>query len=500
MPTRVDPILPPPNAAPRSRSRVRSEDGFTLIEVLIAAVVLVLGTTALFGLLDTSMAAISATRAREGATSVARSIVEDARTIPYAQISPGAIEGQLQSMTGLSDASPAAGWQIIRNGVTYTVTSTECSIDDPKDGFGVHDSSFCAESSTEGSEDSQPADLKRITVDVRWTAQGRSPDVHQVGVLTAAGASVGLSATGLKLSSPIVSAPTAPVITLEPPGNELRFTVTAPSGTTAMRWALDGVKQTVAPTLESGTTWTFSWSIAGLSDGSYQVAAQAVNASGVVGPPVSIAVTLIRNTPAAPKGIVGGFNTVFAEGVAKPVVELQWQPNAERNVIGYRVYRPGKELACPTSSATLSLATSCIDFSPPPTNATNLTYEVVALYRKAEGQALSTAVSEGPAGLFTVTGGSPPPAGPNTPGAPLTLEHLSGGAVKLTWSAPKGGTSVAFYRIYRGSTDYTSRYDITANGSTTTYTDTNATVTHSYWVTAVSTNLTESAFLGPVSG
>jgi hypothetical protein len=59
---------------------------------------------------------------------------------------------------------------------------------------------------------------------------------------------------------------------------------------------------------------------------------------------------------------------------------------------------------------------------------------------------------------------------------------------------------VAFYRIYRGSTDYTSRYDVTPSGETTTYTDTNATVTHTYWVTAASSSLTESPFLGPVSG
>jgi hypothetical protein len=37
-------------------------------------------------------------------------------------------------------------------------------------------------------------------------------------------------------------------------------------------------------------------------------------------------------------------------------------------------------------------------------------------------------------------------------------------------------------------------------GTSTSYTDTDAVTTHQYWVTAVSANLTESPFLGPVSG
>lgn len=486
--------------ARRLRRSPRAEGGFTLIEVLVAALVLVLGSTALFGLLDRSVSAIAATRSREGATNLARAILEDARTVPYAQLSPTSIEGQLQAMSGLSDASSASGWQIVRNGVTYTVTVSECSIDDPKDGYGVHDSSFCAESSTQRTEDSQPADLKRITADVTWTAQGRAPDVHQVTLLTAAGESVGSSATALKLSSPVVTAPTAPVIVTEPTGHELKFTVTSPTGTAGMVWSVEGVRQTPAPVLESGTTWTFSWPIGSLSDGSYQIAAQAVNAAGVTGPPVSIVVTLIRKEPSAPKGIIAGFNTVNVSGSPTQVIELQWQPNSERNVIGYRVYRPGKGLACPASSATLSLSVTCIDFSPPATTASNLSYEVVALYRKAEGEVLSKEVSEGPAGVVTVVGGAKAPAGPNTPGGPLTLAHQADGSVRLTWSAPTGGATVAFYRIYRTSTDYTGRYDTTATGTTTSYVDTDATVSHTYWVTAVGANLTESAFLGPVTG
>jgi type II secretory pathway pseudopilin PulG len=502
----------PPSEKGR-RSRLSGEGGFTLVEVLMAAVILIVGVTALFGLLDSSVKASYQTRAREGATNLARQILEDAHTISYAQLSPSSITGQLQAMQPTSAELSTSPWQVRQRGITYTVTASECAIDDPKDGYGKHVNSagenpFCADSSTEGTEkeDPQPEDLKRITVKVTWVAQGRSPEVRQALTLTAAGEAVGLSASELKLSNPAVSAPAAPVITSEPASKELTFTVTAPTSTTAVVWSLEGIRQSPAPTFVSGTTWTFSWSINGLSDGTYQVSAQAVNATGVTGPPVSISVVLIRGIPAAPKGIQGGFNTINVSGTAKKVVELKWQANAERNVIGYRVYRPNgaaKELACPASSATLSLALTCIDFNPPLPTAANLKYEVVALYRKAnpEGTALSEAVSEGPAGSFTVTGGEPLPAGPNVPEGPLTLVKNADGSVTLKWSLPKaGGAAVSFYRIYRGSTNYKERYDVTASGATTEYTDTDATETHTYWVTAVSSSLTESPFLGPVSG
>jgi Tfp pilus assembly protein PilV len=519
----------PPSGGPPRASRFATEAGFSLIEVLVASVVLIVGITGLFGLLDSSVKAGYSTRAREGATNLARQILEDAHTIPYSQISPSSITEELQKMEGLAPkAPPPAPWQVVGRGsltaagTTYTVKVSECAIDDPKNGWGKHVNSggenpFCkdpgekeweAKEASEGkTEDPLPENLKRITVDVTWTATGRSPDVRQVETLTAAGESVGLSAYNLQLSKPTLpepSTPTAPVVA-ETVG-ELVFTVSSPKGTTAMVWSLEGNRQTPAPTeVESGgTVWTFSWPISSLSDGTYKVTAQAVNATGVIGPPVTIAVTLIRQIPLAPKNIQGGFNTINVAGKATRVVELQWHANAERNVIGYRVFMPEnapkpRELACPESLATLSLAVTCTDFKPPAPTASNLKYEVVALYRKAGtkvGELLSEKVSEGPAGVFTVGGGEPPPVGPNAP-KNLELGRNADGSLTIHWEAPEGGPPVAFYRIYRGSTNYTSRYDVTG---AINYTDSDAIEEHSYWVTAVSSNLTESPFLGPVKG
>jgi type II secretory pathway pseudopilin PulG len=475
------------------------DDGFTLFEVLMAAVILVIGLLSLLGVVSVASKASYATRAREGATNLAREIAEDARTIPYAQISPSSIVGELQAMNGLSDVSAETGWQITRSGVTYTVTASECSIDDPKDGYGKHAAGiFCKDSGEEeGTADAQPEDLKRITVDVKWSAAGRTPNVHQVVTLTAADGSPGLSASELKLAEPVLENPKAPVVT-EPAVSKLVFHVTSPTGTAAMSWSLEGNTQTPAPTLIKGTEWTFEWPITGLSDGTYQVAAQAVDTTGVAGPPISISVTLIRGKPAAPKGILGGFNTVNVSGTAKNAVELQWQANTERNVIGYRVYgnHPSRHLVCPSAEATLSLTLSCIDFNPPlpSESGAQRTYNLVALYRDAKGE-----VQSGLEASFTPEGGLSAPPGPQAP-TELKVVKNENGSVTLSWKEPASGPAVIFYRIYRGSTDYTSRYGVTSSGTTVTFTDSEAVTSHEYWVTAVNSNLTESSVLGPKSG
>jgi Tfp pilus assembly protein PilV len=483
----------------RRRPELRGEAGFTLFETLIAAVVLVVGLTTLLGLLDTSLKATAATRAREGATNLARQILEDAREIPFAQLSPSSLTTELQEREGLKDASASAGWQVVQRGVTYTVTDSECSIDDPKDGYGVHENAlkenpFCSDSATTGTADAQPEDLKRVTVDVTWTARGRKPDVHQVETLTSAGEAPGLNATNLHLATGTVysGTPAEPVITTQPASSSLTFEVSAPSSTAAMKWSLEGVTGSPAPAYKTGTTWSFSWSIplATVTDGTYQVNAQAIDATGVVGPPVTLSVTLLRSTPAAPKGLAGGYNTLLVEGAAQKVVELEWQANTERNVIGYRIYNQNKALVCPSSATTLSLSLSCIDFSPLSTSSA-LTYTAYAIYRNFKGE-----LAEGAGAAFTIVAG--PPAAPNAPKL-LEAKKEEDGSVRLKWTAPEsGGPAVTFYRVYRGSKNYTSRYAVVTAG-TNEYSDTSATSSHEYWVTAVDANLTESAFLGPVT-
>jgi hypothetical protein len=500
-PTPIDP------APIRALGRIGEDQcGFTVFEVLVAAVVLLIGLLSVSTLLDNSVQGSAATNVREGATNIARQIIEDAHAIPFAQVSPNSVVGELQAMKGLADEAQPPAWQISRHGVPYTVTVSECAIDDPKDGLGRHINSagenwFCEgqQESTgkEVNEDATPEDLKRITVDVKWKALGRTPDVHAVALLSSAGEAPGLAASALHLQTPsapgpgVTGTPTQPTIVEEPMSETLTFAATAPSATKALRWSLEGITQATGAVHQGGTTWTFSWPIPlnTVTDGTYDVSVEAIDATGVAGPPVSITVTLIRTTPAAVAGLKGGFNEVLASGTKQRVAEIEWQANTERNVIGYWVDNPSGHLVCPASEATLSTDLSCIDFGPPSPNASNLTYSVFALYRNSAG-----VVTAGPAGKVTLVGGPPPaPASP----ARLELEKTAEGSVVLKWEAPAGGVPVAFYRIYRGSTEYTGRYGVS---STTTFTDTDAVTSHQYWVTAVSATLAESSFLGPASG
>ncbi|HEX9481103.1 MAG TPA: prepilin-type N-terminal cleavage/methylation domain-containing protein, partial [Solirubrobacteraceae bacterium] len=171
-----------PAGRPRHRLRLGGDDGFTLVEVLVAAVVLVGGLTTLLGLLNSSVKASSATHQREQATNLARQILEDARGIPYAQISPSSIVLQLQALPGLANQGSGSSWQVVRGKTTYAISLKECPIDDGKgEEWGVHvnvagENPYCKDAGEkewvtgERGPDPQPEDLKRITVDVTWTA------------------------------------------------------------------------------------------------------------------------------------------------------------------------------------------------------------------------------------------------------------------------------------------------------------------------------------------
>jgi type II secretory pathway pseudopilin PulG len=478
---------------------IRSEAGFTLIETLTAMVILLVGLVGLLGLIDISVKASASTRAREGATSLAREIIEDARTIPYAQVIPTSIESQLQAMSGLADGSSSAGWQISRRGFSYTVVVKECAIDDPKDGLAkTHGSTFCEgqqEWKAGETEDTAPENLKRITVEVSWTVRARTSTVKQISTLTAAGQAIGLTARELKLTIPTVANPTAPIVT-EKETKALTFSVSFPEGTSAIDWSLEGAKQEeLTPSSSKATSLTFSWTINEsapkiyVSDGTYQVTAQAVDSTGVIGPPISIPVRLIRGVPAAPGEILGGFNTVYKSGTATEVAEFKWKANAERNVIGYRLFGPKKELICPESLETLSTTTSCIDFSLLSEKPSERAYTVVALYRDSSEEVQQSSPA-------TITIKRATSTAPNPP-TKLVATKNADGSVTLKWEAPKTGTAPSFYRIYRGSTEYTSRYGET---TATEFNDTDATTTHEYWVTAASSTLTESTLVGPVTG
>jgi hypothetical protein len=492
------------------RLELGSAHGFTLTEVLVAALVLVTGLLALFGTLDLSVRTSFTTRAREGAVTLAQQVAEDANTIPFEQLSNPSITSTLQAMPGLATTSGST-WQVLRRGVTYTITASECAVDDPKDGYGVHDPTivWCSDSAQTGTTDQQPVDFKRVTVNVSWFAAHSTHSISDTTTRSAAGQTVALATSSLQLATPAVGTSgvsgtaTSPTITLASI-LQLTFTVTAPSGTCGIVWSVNGATQSWTSTSNSssscsGTTWTSStpWTLTGLSDGSYQIGAQAQDAQGVLGPTVSIQVVLSRGIPAAPKLLHYGFNPNLGGGGAL-AAELQWQANSELNVTGYQITNPSSIVICTTQTTAhypascgtnvwCSSATACIDLSPPATNASNLTYLVAAQYQSATGTAY------GPASSATLAGASsaqnvPAPPAPSS----LTVSPQADGSAVLTWTQPSPATTtvpISIYRIYRDGHSYTNRYDYidpsSCTDSTCTYTDSNRTGSHSYYVTSV---------------
>src|SRR4051812_25445833 len=142
---------------------VRDQSGFTLVEVLVAAVIIAVGLVGLVALNFTASHATTTTRDREGATNLGREVVEALAAARYQDLTPATVTGTLQATPGLAATAGYSGWTLVRRGAPYTLAIGGCSVDDPADGNGAHDSSFCSGSAI-GTADAQPIDYKRFAV------------------------------------------------------------------------------------------------------------------------------------------------------------------------------------------------------------------------------------------------------------------------------------------------------------------------------------------------
>jgi prepilin-type N-terminal cleavage/methylation domain-containing protein len=128
----------------RAGARVRSDDGMTLIEVMVSMLVLVAVVLGLFSLLDTSTAVTRANLSRDGATGLAREQIERARDIAYASLAdPSKVAGALAPAIEGSSAPTAAAFTTVRRHITYSTVITSCVLDDPSDGIGVATGTPC---------------------------------------------------------------------------------------------------------------------------------------------------------------------------------------------------------------------------------------------------------------------------------------------------------------------------------------------------------------------
>jgi hypothetical protein len=122
----------------------------TIIEVMIAMIILLVGVLGTVGLLQSGLTSTSRTTAREQGTNLARDLVERTRQTAYTNMTMSLAPATLRATLPASEVGALSGttFAVTRRGVTYSVTVFGCSVDDPTDGAGVGDATFCAAPAT----------------------------------------------------------------------------------------------------------------------------------------------------------------------------------------------------------------------------------------------------------------------------------------------------------------------------------------------------------------
>jgi prepilin-type N-terminal cleavage/methylation domain-containing protein len=541
-------------------SRLRShEHGFTLIEVMVAALVLVAGLLGVVSLLDTANATDASTKAREQGVNLARELIESGRSIPYAQLTPD-VSTRVQTMPNLASINPKGsplGWQIQRRGVTYTVAMGSCAVDDPADGYGPEDPTlFCA--STTG-QPSTPCPQLLSTGQIN----GNANVINQISGTLTGQVSIGLCGIDLNLTGRISDLTQADVA--------LCVASACQNQPTTGDQTPDDYKRIYAL-----VTWK-----TGSGNGRYALVSTIVNNPGLASGPLVRSIGFQPQVPLLTPLFTDtflGLTIPFSATADSTATSVQWSVNgvpqgSAANVAGNWTWTwsigltgSGSEVldgnysigaiafdtngnAGPPVSMTVTLNRrkayapknfvgghngSLVDFQWAPNREGDITgYQVyrapgllqtdVLVCATANVRATSCqdtnppnlgsinyyvlALDKAPDGTtrqgdhsatLTVTNTNVAPNPPTN-----LLASTSNGNTVLAWTKPSpsdtDGDPIDFYRIYRDGQAVANRYD-TAPGIQTSYTDTaTGGVAHTYWVTAVDPQLAESTAAGPVT-
>src|SRR3954452_24433226 len=89
----------------RTRTRnLADEGGYTLVELMVASIVLVIGMAGAFTLLSGAGKTTVTNNARMGATNLARELIEDARSADYDSLTPSGVVPALKAKVGTPTA------------------------------------------------------------------------------------------------------------------------------------------------------------------------------------------------------------------------------------------------------------------------------------------------------------------------------------------------------------------------------------------------------------
>ncbi len=475
------------------RPRHGREAGFTIIEVIVAMFVLLVGVLGTLALIDTAMGIGKTSRSREAATNLAREIVEAAHERDYDVLLTSTAPAALQAGDGLADADTGAvGWQLERRGVTYTIGVEACIYDDPKDGSfsGNAGAGYCP-GLPAGATDSNGDDYRKVTVTAAWDTR----QVRLVANVVNPAGGFGPRITNVSSSPapntnsvvPVIGSTTSVDMTVE----------TTPA--TALNWDAGDAKSGDQLTNAAGvTSWPFSWLLGTpVAAGSYtcgtavnwvpdapayQMTFQPFDSSGTPGDLRTQTIAIDRSTPYPLCDFAGGRNPQHGG-----VVDLQWRASFEGDVVSYSVWRkkqgaePSDKLVCDAVRAS-----ECTDANPPSDTG------AIDYYVRPQQDNFALAQAFGPAAdlaLPTVVTAN------SVPTAPSGVTVTGGAQPIVSWTA-SGDTdgTVIFYRIYRDGQTIAQRYGKTSNGQTLAFTDKNAGGTaHTYYVSAVDDGFAESA-------
>jgi prepilin-type N-terminal cleavage/methylation domain-containing protein len=485
------------------------ETGFTLVEMMVAITVVLVGVLGTVSLVDGANRTSGGTRAREGATNLARDVIEGMHNLPTKKlVAAGADLPAMIQGTGVGGTTGAGGWKVNRRNFTYTVQVTACAFDDPQDGSGQLDTTrfTTCQGSTTGTSDRNPLDYARVSVTVSWTERSTPRQVRQAAVLN--NTSDGPAIVTLSSTSVGVGDPTAPLIT-NSALTQISFQATTDEVAAWADWYLNGTYKDRVDDAGGGKTWTWTWDLktatgsppcsstpGGVVDGTYLVGVEAfdrpeaIGSEGLSAGQKALTVSLNRCPALAPTGLVAVRSILFDD------VELAWDPNPEADVLGYHVYRNGALITCSGASTVLVKTPQCNEPDPGGT----VTYEVRAVDRDKNGN-----LREGPAGAASA------PALTNNPPSPPTGIAPNGTTSTLVFKTPASPQDSDFkdtvvqFNVYRDGQSPSKRYDSISNsgisaGSTVTWIDPSpGGVTHTYWVTAVDNHGAESSWNGSVT-
>jgi prepilin-type N-terminal cleavage/methylation domain-containing protein len=469
-------------------TRVRDCSGFSLVEVMIAALILVVGAGAAFSLIDSANRSVSFNSARVGATNLGRELAEYARTTDYDLLQPSQIVTALRKHTRIAGTLSGSDWTIERRGVTYTVSTDVCTFDDPKDGLGAAPpANPCPQPAAVAGAPAEvnPDDFRRVTHTLSWNARGRSGSASQSALVVNPAGGLGPRITQF-------DEPSAQVTTASVGWGATQLLKLKSTSANSVHWtADDGVSGGDAGggSTEWGFDWTFgtefSSSTPWVRDGSYTISAQAFDSRGVPGEAKLVTVHVNRHAPEEITGLEGGYNA------SRDVVDMRWNRYDERDLQGYRVVR----MSDGTEICSLQDKLNCTDTNPPLIGSVYRVFAVDCVDLKAAACVKRDGTGANTPVLTLVAG--------TAPGAPTGLSaSVVDGKPTLSWTAPASVPDgpIRFYRIYRDTgTSVSDRYDETVT-SDPTYVDPNpgSTTAHEYWVTAIDQNFNESPVSSPV--